>query len=217
MKGSIFTPFSHNKRDARLLLFFSALNIFLVNLPYVTINFIGLGVDDSYNIMLSVQMLMVFLAYRYIIGAMPEFNMKYNLKMDVKNKLYFLFALIFLVQIFSFLWRIDIVHSGTLPFSPGLILTLVVIVPFYEEVFFRGCLFGGICSFFKGGVVLPAMITSLIFCLMHMQNYNIIDQLSLFISSMIFVCARIITKGLFYPVALHSGMNAVFLSLNMHL
>lgn len=217
MKEATLIHFSHKKRDAWLLIFFSALNVFLVNLPYLTISFIGLGVDDSYNIMLSLQMLMVFLIYRYFVGTMPEFNIKYTLQIDVKNKLYLLFTLIFLVQIFSFLWRVDVVRSHTLPFSPGLILILVIIVPFYEEVFFRGCLFGGICSFYKKGVLFPAMITSLIFCLMHMQNYNIIDQLSLLISSVIFIYARVITNGLFYPFALHSGMNAVFLSLNMHL
>ncbi|WP_433977392.1 CPBP family glutamic-type intramembrane protease [Erwinia sp. E_sp_B01_9] len=69
------------------------------------------------------------------------------------------------MQIFSLLSRIDVVRSHTLPFSPGLILILVIIVPFYEEVFFRGCLFGGICSFYKKGILFPSASADRVLCL----------------------------------------------------
>ncbi|HCD4905479.1 TPA: CPBP family intramembrane metalloprotease [Enterobacter hormaechei subsp. steigerwaltii] len=58
------------------------------------------------------------------------------------------------------------------------------------------------------------MLTSLSFCLMHGQYYNILDQSILFLVSILLLIVRIRSRALFYPIIIHSCMNAFVLSLN---
>ncbi|MEA3749958.1 CPBP family intramembrane glutamate endopeptidase [Enterobacter hormaechei] len=52
------------------------------------------------------------------------------------------------------------------------------------------------------------------FCLMHGQYYNILDQSILFLVSILLLIVRIRSRALFYPIIIHSCMNAFVLSLN---
>lgn len=166
--------------------------------------------------MLLAQILTVCIAYGLTLKKLPEFNFSIRKSMGV-FKISVLFILIISPQIFSYIYAQ--INSGVIkiPVSIILILILVIIVPFYEEVVFRGCLFGFLCSLSKRNVIFPALITSAIFCSMHMQSYDLTKQIVLFFSSLILIYARVLTKGLIYPFVLHSSMNATFLILNMQI
>ncbi|MCT4709241.1 CPBP family intramembrane metalloprotease [Enterobacteriaceae bacterium H11S18] len=86
------------------------------------------------------------------------------------------------------------------------ILMMVLIVPFFEEVFYRGCLLG----FLKplgSDIVFPIMATSVLFSLMHMQYNSLTDHFILFFISVILCLVRIMTKSLLLPYTLHMLMN----------
>ncbi|WP_431614439.1 CPBP family glutamic-type intramembrane protease [Enterobacter hormaechei] len=79
---------------------------------------------------------------------------------------------------------------------------------------YRGCIFGVSHSIFNKKYIIPCILTSLSFCLMHGQYYNILDQSILFLVSILLLIVRIRSRGLFYPIIIHSCMNAFVLSLN---
>ncbi|KKY80310.1 hypothetical protein OA46_20340 [Enterobacter cloacae] len=92
---------------------------------------------------------------------------------------------------------------------------MVLVVPCYEEIIYRGCAFGFVCSIYKKNLIIPCVITSLFFCLMHGQYYNFLDQAILFIVSMLLLRIRIKSRSLFYPMLVHSSMNAFVILLNI--
>ncbi|NYV37183.1 CPBP family intramembrane metalloprotease (plasmid) [Escherichia coli] len=92
---------------------------------------------------------------------------------------------------------------------------LVLIVPYYEEIVYRTCLFGLLCATYKKNYSPPCVCTSLFFCLMHPQYYNVADQIILFIMSMLLLNIRICSKGIFYPMLLHAGINGFVILLNI--
>ncbi|AWZ83255.1 putative membrane protein [Escherichia coli 2864350] len=50
---------------------------------------------------------------------------------------------------------------------------------------------------------------------MHPQYYNVADQIILFIMSMLLLNIRICSKGIFYPMLLHAGINGFVILLNI--
>ncbi|STM17209.1 microcin M activity protein McmM [Escherichia coli] len=69
--------------------------------------------------------------------------------------------------------------------------------------------------FIKKELFTPCMCTSLFFCLMHPQYYNVADQIILFIMSMLLLNIRICSKGIFYPMLLHAEINGFVILLNI--
>lgn len=114
------------------------------------------------------------------------------------------FFLVVLIQ----LSRIDYNYSPSLAFlflTPNVlaVIFMVMIAPFYEEVFYRGCLFDFLCfqcdAIGAGqGKIVPTLITSLIFSVMHTQFTTIADYSFAFVISIILIRVRIITKGFFF-------------------
>lgn len=90
---------------------------------------------------------------------------------------------------------------------------LVFIVPVYEEVIFRGCLFRGGVITFKGNIYLSSLITSLLFAALHTQYNDIRTFVILFFVSMILIGAHVTSKGMAMPILLHMAMNATVLTL----
>lgn len=60
------------------------------------------------------------------------------------------------------------------------ILMMVLIAPFFEEVFYRGCLLGFLKPL-ASDIVFPIMATSVLFSLMHMQYNSLTDHFILFL------------------------------------
>jgi membrane protease YdiL (CAAX protease family) len=87
---------------------------------------------------------------------------------------------------------------------------MIFIGPFYEEVLFRGCLFGALCTLSNragGGLIVPALGSSLIFSLYHSQYTSVSAYAVEFIVAIILTIIRIRTKGLIAPIVAHSTLN----------
>ncbi len=92
-------------------------------------------------------------------------------------------------------------------FPPLLWFAFVVVAPITEEVFFRGFLFKGIeqSSFGPPGAIL---ISSIAWAFMHTQ-YDIYGITVIFIGGLVLGYARLRSRSLYVPVAMHMIQNAV--------
>lgn len=107
--------------------------------------------------------------------------------------------------------------TTSLQFSTDYILPFLVVicfVPFYEECIYRGCLIDVFHHFFKYGLVLPIVLSSVIFSGMHVQHSGILYYVVLFFISLILSFARVKSGGLLPSMLLHSLMNTFVLVLN---
>lgn len=86
-------------------------------------------------------------------------------------------------------------------------ITLIFMVPFYEEISFRGGLFSALEIWIKNPYF-ASCITSITFALLHTQYTDIYSIIVLFIMSLILVSARRKTNGLLLPIILHMLMNS---------
>lgn len=126
-----------------------------------------------------------------------------------------MFALVILslMQIFSFF--VTAYGKGVQPTQPQPfeIFLISFIIPFYEEVIYRGCLFG-LINYLTKNAITSSLATSLVFSLMHAQYNSIAAHVILFFVSMILINVRIKTNGLYSPILLHSGMNMLAIIIN---
>lgn len=86
-------------------------------------------------------------------------------------------------------------------------LLLTFIVPVYEEIIFRGCLFNALMYWFNDRVYWSALVLAATFALMHTQYTDPRTFFLLFLVSLLLTAARVKTKGLGLPVTLHMIMN----------
>jgi uncharacterized protein len=88
---------------------------------------------------------------------------------------------------------------------PALYLALVILIPIFEEVFFRGFLFKGI-RYSKlrtqGAIVLPAAI----WAMLHLQ-YLWYDIVGIFVFGLLLGMAQLRTGSLYVPIAMHMLNN----------
>ena len=95
-------------------------------------------------------------------------------------------------------------------FLPWLWLTVVILVPLFEEFFFRGFLLFGLMGS-RLGRVGAVLLTSLIWTAIHMQ-YDWFELAGLFVLGVVLGWARIKTGSIFPCLAMHAGFNAASLS-----
>lgn len=88
-----------------------------------------------------------------------------------------------------------------------LILAIVVVVPIYEEIMFRGFIWSGFANSVLG-VWGASIITSGIFAIIHLQ-YGMVEWLMIFALAMLFSFARIKTGSLWLPIFLHMMNNGL--------
>ncbi|MBU9828510.1 CPBP family intramembrane metalloprotease [Rahnella sp. FC061912-K] len=86
-------------------------------------------------------------------------------------------------------------------------LTLIFMVPLYEEISFRGGLFSALQIWIKNPYF-ASCVTSITFSLLHTQYTDINSMVILFFISLILVSARRKTNGLLLPITLHMLMNS---------
>ncbi|MGE2104078.1 CPBP family intramembrane glutamic endopeptidase [Citrobacter koseri] len=92
-------------------------------------------------------------------------------------------------------------------------LSLIFLVPVYEEIVFRGCLFNAFQYWFNDKVWATSLAVSTLFALMHTQYADIRTLLMLFLISQVLIVARVKSKGLLMPVTLHILMNATVIGI----
>ena len=89
------------------------------------------------------------------------------------------------------------------------VLPAIFIVPIYEEIVFRGCLFNSFKFWFNWNVYGSAVVTSFLFAVMHLQYSDIRTFVMLFLVSLTLIVARVKSNGILMPILLHMLMNVV--------
>lgn len=86
-------------------------------------------------------------------------------------------------------------------------LAIIVVVPIYEEMMFRGFMWTALASS-RLGVWGASIITSVVFAMIHAQ-YGLVEWVGIFTLAMLFSYARAISGSLWLPVALHMINNGL--------
>lgn len=182
-------------------------------LPYLLMRFFSIGFDDSIAVMLVGQISLAFFSYKKFSKILSGFNFNFLASKENLTLYISLFVLSLFqsssVYIFSENNRYENSHV-TIP----LVIVTLLLVPIYEEIFFRGVVYGLMKLKFRNEKMICYLITAILFCLIHFNSYEINQQLNIFISGLMLCHIRERTNGLFYPVLLHSAIN--FLSLVIH-
>jgi len=90
-------------------------------------------------------------------------------------------------------------------YKPLLWIAVVIGAPFFEEFLFRGFLLEGL-RHSKLGVVGAIFITSAIWAVIHLQ-YGTFEIFTIFLIGIVLAMAKIRTKSLYVPIAMHLFMN----------
>jgi len=94
---------------------------------------------------------------------------------------------------------------STAYFAPLFWIALIVAAPLFEEVFFRGFLFEGF-QHSRLGPMGAVLLTSLAWTILHVQ-YGAYELSTIFALGVIFGVARLQTKSIYPPLAMHSLFN----------
>jgi len=84
-------------------------------------------------------------------------------------------------------------------------IAVAVAAPFFEEFLFRGFLFEGLLNS-RAGVGGAIVLTSASWAIIHMQ-YDSFEIISIFLIGIIFSIAKLKTRSLYVPIAMHMFMN----------
>lgn len=176
--------------------------------PLITSHLIGTGF--AFLTMVMLEILIGILAYAIFYRKQGQMSVSH-----LKKALPF-FLLVLLMQTLPIIFTHS--YNPLLHFSlsdtPGVIY-FIIVSPFCEEVFYRGCLFDSLCHFCntlgaRQAMIVSSLATSLIFSAMHIQFSSISEYSSVFILSILLICVRVLTKGLALPIMLHSFFNMLF-------
>jgi len=88
--------------------------------------------------------------------------------------------------------------------TPLVVLAMSITAPAYEEFLYRGFMFKGIE--FASGPAMAVLLSSLLFALSHIQ-YNVFGMYMVFITGLFLGYARVETKSIITPIAMHSALN----------
>lgn len=177
--------------------------------PYITASLTGVGIAYFLVIILGLTE-GIYVYHSFYYKKEPLATTLNNLKKTAP-----LFLIVALANIINaYASHYQHLHSLSAEDIPKLIYVLLI-VPFCEEVFYRGCLFDSLCllcSSISGSQsnIFPSFLTSLVFCVMHTQYKSMSIYVYLFLFSIILIIARVLTKGLKTPMLLHSFMNLLF-------
>lgn len=88
-----------------------------------------------------------------------------------------------------------------------LIVAMVIIAPFYEELVFRGLLWSALAESFADqqttkGAIIASLVTSVVFAVIHLQ-YGIYEMSTIVVLALIFCYARYKSGSLLLPILLH--------------
>jgi len=129
-----------------------------------------------------------------------------------KSPLYIM--LLFLGPVFWMaLWLIGTPLKFELSHSVWFYLSVIIVYPLVEEVFFRG----GLQEYLEQNVSLKKqyfsislanVLTSSVFCLMHLYSHNVTWSLLVFFPSMVFGWSKSRYTSILAPIAVHSFYNA---------
>ncbi len=171
--------------------------------------------DMAFSFMFALEFLIAVVTYFFFLRKLPACKIRIKTDVATVKISVFSFLTIIFIQLVVYCYRDYLYHFEPSQISWIAVLVATLVVPYYEEIVYRVCAFGFLCSIFRKNLLIPSLITSVFFCVMHSQYYNILDQTILFIVSMLLLKVRIKSKGIFYPMVIHAGMNFFVIMLNV--
>lgn len=164
-----------------------------------------------------VYLLCVFLVYRRWIAPLPVVGQLRNVDvswlvgaMAVVYVSEFLLGKALALPVEPFMTKLF--ADKSIPDVILTLLTIFILAPLNEETLFRGIMLNVFRSRYSWTMWLGALITSLLFVAVHMQQYqNLLTLVGIFLVGLITSAARIRSGGLLLPVLLH--MEATVLGL----
>ncbi|MGE0969595.1 CPBP family intramembrane glutamic endopeptidase [Klebsiella sp. WOUb02] len=207
------SQFVYSKHSAIIFLVVVVTSTFVTLSPAVTQYYVGL--DIAFSIVFIAEILISTFVYLFYLRRFFECRIKIEadsatLKFSVISLL-----VILLIQLAVYCYRDYLYNYEPSQINWITILVMTLVVPYYEEIVYRACAFGVACSIYRKNLIIPSVVTSLFFCLMHGQYYNVLDQIILFVISMLLFGLRIKSRSLFYPMLIHLCMNAFVILLNI--
>lgn len=206
------SQFTYSKHDVITFLMVVSISTIVTLSPVVTLHYVDL--DMAFFFIIITQTLIATLFYLFYLKKFTECEIRIKTDAATIKFSSISFSIIILIQLAVYCYRDYLYHYEPYHLNWIAVLVATLLVPYYEEIIYRACAFGFFCSVYKKNIIIPCVITSLFFSLMHFQYYNIVDQSVLFVVSMLLLGVRIKSRSLFYPMLIHSGMNAFVILLN---
>ncbi len=85
-------------------------------------------------------------------------------------------------------------------------LAVGLAAPIFEELFFRGFVYTHLITY-RYGLLAALLIPNLVWCLMHLSQYDLIGLTVLFAMGVIFTLIRWLSGHIIYPLLMHSAFN----------
>lgn len=207
------SQFVYSKHSAIIFLVVVITSTFVTLSPAVTQYYVGL--DIAFSIVFITEILISTFIYLFYLKRF--FECRITIEADSATLKFSAISLlvILLIQLAVYCYRDYLYNYEPSQINWITVLVMTLVVPYYEEIVYRACAFGVVCSIFRKNLIIPSVVTSLFFCLMHGQYYNVLDQIILFVISMLLFGVRIKSSSLFYPMLIHSCMNAFVILLNI--
>lgn len=203
----------YSKESAIVLLAVVVVSTIVTLSPAIMLRYVGL--DTAFSIVFITEILISTFVYFFCLKNIPGCRIKVKASSASVRFSVISFLVIIFIQLAVYCYRDYLYHYEPSQINWITVLVMTLVVPYYEEIIYRGCAFGVVYSIYRKNLVIPCVITSLFFCLMHGQYYNLLDQMILFVVSMLLLAVKIKSKSLFYPMLIHSGMNGFVILLNI--
>ncbi|HDW3273945.1 TPA: CPBP family intramembrane metalloprotease [Enterobacter asburiae] len=203
----------YSKESAIVLLAVVVVSTIVTLSPAIMLRYVGL--DTAFSIVFITEILISTFVYFFYLKNIPGCRIKVKASSASVRFSVISFLVIIFIQLAVYCYRDYLYHYEPSQINWITVLVMTLVVPYYEEIIYRGCAFGVVYSIYRKNLVIPCVITSLFFCLMHGQYYNLLDQMILFVVSMLLLAVKIKSKSLFYPMLIHSGMNGFVILLNI--
>lgn len=203
----------HSNQSVPVFLIVVVLSTVVTLSPAFMLRYVGL--DTAFSIMFIAEILISTFGYLLYLKNIPGCRIKVSASPDSVKFSVISFLIIIFIQLAVYCYRDYLYHYEPSQINWITVLVMTLVVPYYEEIIYRGCAFEVACSIYRKNLVIPCVITSLFFCLMHGQYFNMLDQMILFVVSMLLFAVKIKTRSLFYPILIHSGMNGFVILLNI--
>lgn len=205
--------FIYNKNIAAIFLGVVLLSILITLSPAITLHYVDIDIV-FFSILMS-HFIMVTLLYFLCLRKITGCIIRVKSDSATVKLTSLLFLVIVFIQLAVYCYRDSFFHYEPSHINWMVVIVLTLVVPYYEEIVYRVCAFGFLSTIYKKNLIIPCVLTSLFFCLMHFQYYNILDQIVLFVVSVLLLMVRIKSQSPLYPMLMHSGMNAFIILLNI--
>lgn len=179
---------------------------FFTALPFLLTIFFSLSFDSAITLMLICQTGLALFTFRCFHRAVPGLRFSSG---DVKLNLLVLSVFSVTSLIISTLLSLNsdmtLIKNSSL--NVTVIAVVLVIAPFYEEIFFRGMILGCLTTLTNHSIFFSCILATVPFCLLHFQDYTLFGMLDIFFSGLSLCYIRLATGSLLYPFILHAIMN----------